>query len=258
MSKYNQFSQSLFGTSPLFGKVGTFFLIVFVLLFFVVTQVATLVMAAFLLMPAQMATDIDATMAQVVNNGTAISVSSCLTFVVMYFLIATIVKLRKKAINQYLPVVSFDLNIAIKAFALWVLFVVGNEFITDLTNRNPMVFMDEIYATADPLWLLVLSLVIIVPIYEELIFRGVLWKATAEQFVNQKKGAIFASVLMALIFALVHVQYDFFEMASIFILALILGYARYRSGSVLLPILMHVFNNGLALWQYSLTVGNLG
>ncbi len=258
MSNYNQFSQSLSNSTPLFGKVGTFFLIIFVLLFFIVTQVATLVMAAFLLMPAQMAADISGTVMQAAYNGTVLSVSLCLTFAIMYFLIVTIIKIRKKAIRQYLPMVSFDFSIAVKIFILWVLFVIGNEVFTKLAERNPMVFMDKIYATADPLWLLVLSVVIIVPIYEELIFRGLLWQTTAEQFINKKTGAIFASVLTASIFAVVHVQYDFFEIVSIFILALILGYARYRSGSLLLPILMHIFNNGVSLWQYSLMTGNVG
>jgi hypothetical protein len=37
---------------------------------------------------------------------------------------------------------------------------------------------------------------------------------------------------------------------GVFCLAVVFSYARLLSGSLLLPMLLHMLNNGLAMWQY--------
>ena len=59
-----------------------------------------------------------------------------------------------------------------------------------------------------------------------------------------------ASIVTSVIFAVIHVQYDIYEISTIVVLALIFCYARMKSGSLLLPILLHMINNGAAMWQY--------
>ena len=59
-----------------------------------------------------------------------------------------------------------------------------------------------------------------------------------------------ASVITSLVFAVMHLQYGLYEISTIVVLALIFCYARYKSGSLFLPIALHIFNNGLAMWQY--------
>ena len=86
-----------------------------------------------------------------------------------------------------------------------------------------------------------------------MVFRGILWQAIAEQFVgqhSQTKGAVVASILTSLIFAIIHLQYGIYEISTIVVLALIFCYARFKSGSLLLPILLHIINNGAAMWLY--------
>ncbi|NNJ86844.1 MAG: CPBP family intramembrane metalloprotease [Akkermansiaceae bacterium] len=43
-----------------------------------------------------------------------------------------------------------------------------------------------------------------------------------------------------------HVQYDIVVLSWLFILGLLIGYARHRTGSIWVPIAMHAFNNAMA------------
>ena len=106
--------------------------------------------------------------------------------------------------------------------------------------------MDELALTAQPFWLLAVAMVIIAPIYEEVIFRGFIWTGLSQS----KLGVWGASVLTSVIFALIHFQYGWVELVSIVLLAMLFSYARYISGSLYLPIVLHILNNGLAMWQY--------
>lgn len=209
-------------------------------------------------------------------NGTVISYTMLLTFIVLLASIYGVVKWRiyctqkKRTQNQqvyathlelhqttrhkytvadYLAIQPFLPRIALAVLSLWVIFLIISESITYLLDKNPSAFVDSLYFTAEPKWLLILVMVIIVPIYEEFVFRGVIWSALREQLVG-KRGVLLASVVTSLLFAIIHLQYDYYEMSVIFILALLFSYARYKSGSIIVPIIIHIINNGMAMWQY--------
>jgi membrane protease YdiL (CAAX protease family) len=48
----------------------------------------------------------------------------------------------------------------------------------------------------------------------------------------------------------IHLQYGIYEISTIVVLALIFCYARIKSGSLVLPMLLHIINNGGAMGQY--------
>lgn len=235
--------------SPLFGKWGTFFLIFFMLCAFVVTQVATLFISAIILDPA-IISNLDTQLHLAVADGTVISLSVCLTLLVIPFVVFAIIKWRDRLPIDYLKLNGFGIKVALIFFASWVLFTLGMETISQLYDRNPMVFMEDIYATVNPLWLLVFAVVVAAPIYEELIFRGIIWNAIIEQFDNFKTGFVLTTLITSFLFAVIHAQYHVFEMAAIFVFAIILSAARYYSNSLWLPIAIHIANNGLAMAQY--------
>jgi membrane protease YdiL (CAAX protease family) len=85
-----------------------------------------------------------------------------------------------------------------------------------------------------------LSIVIIGPIAEEIIFRGLIHGALEKWL-----GVAGAILVSSFIFASVHLQVIHF--ISIFCLGIVLSWARWKSGSLGLPILLHVLNNGVAL-----------
>jgi tetratricopeptide (TPR) repeat protein len=85
-----------------------------------------------------------------------------------------------------------------------------------------------------------LSVVVVGPIVEEILFRGLIYGALERRL--RVAGAILASSFM---FAFVHLQPTYF--IPIFCLGAVLGWARWKTGSLGLPILVHVLNNGVSL-----------
>ena len=90
-------------------------------------------------------------------------------------------------------------------------------------------------------WLpaLLLAAIIAAPIGEEIMFRGFLFRGWARPDRNPWPAIVVISVLWALL----HVQYDWTGLLQIFIIGLFLGWIRARSGSILLTILLHALFN---------------
>jgi uncharacterized protein len=90
-------------------------------------------------------------------------------------------------------------------------------------------------------WLpaLLLAAIIAAPIGEEIMFRGFLFRGWARPDRNPWPAIVVISVLWALL----HVQYDWTGLLQIFIIGLFLGWMRARSGSILLTILLHALFN---------------
>ena len=201
-------------------------------------------------------------------DGTVTSYAMMFTLVALLVIIYAIVRWRIHSVSSasvmpadfknagasykvanYLGFKPFALNVAIGFVGLWLLFVICTETLTYILEKNPTAFVDDLYDSANPKWLLIVTMVIVAPIYEEVMFRGILWSAVREQFAGSK-GAWVATITTSVLFSIIHLQYEFYEMSVIFILALLLGYARSRSGSLYVPILLHIINNGLAMWMY--------
>jgi uncharacterized protein len=83
-----------------------------------------------------------------------------------------------------------------------------------------------------------LAIAIVAPIGEEIAFRGFIYRGLV-----RPGREILAIVVIALAWALLHVQYDWLGMAQIFTAGLMLGWFRWASGSTSLTIVMHVLIN---------------
>lgn len=81
--------------------------------------------------------------------------------------------------------------------------------------------------------------VLIAPVIEEILFRGFIYRIFVKSF---PKG--FGNLLSALLFALVHVQFQTF--VPLFVLGLILNYCYQKTGSIWTSIAFHSMNNLLA------------
>jgi membrane protease YdiL (CAAX protease family) len=90
----------------------------------------------------------------------------------------------------------------------------------------------------------VLAIGILGPIGEELIFRGVLYGR-----LSPRLGVTATIVLLAASWSLIHIRYDWTTIAFICADGLILGYARYKTGSVITPMAMHIIGNLFSVWQ---------
>ncbi len=91
-----------------------------------------------------------------------------------------------------------------------------------------------------------LGIIILAPVTEELIFRGVLFKAIADA----KPGPVGAVILTTIIFTAVHYQYGILDLVTIFVGSFNWGWVRYKTGSTFLPIAMHVFHNTISVIEF--------
>ncbi len=77
---------------------------------------------------------------------------------------------------------------------------------------------------------------------EELIFRGFIIPGLSSSFL----GPIGAILISSAAWAAIHLQYDLYGIVSIFLIGIMLGIARVKSNSVLLPIGLHSVINIVA------------
>jgi TPR repeat protein len=85
-----------------------------------------------------------------------------------------------------------------------------------------------------------ITIAILLPIAEEIIFRSYLFDALRRYF----SGGV-TIIVTALAFALIHFQLSYF--VPLFGFGLIFGWVRLKTDSLRLPVLLHVINNGLYL-----------
>jgi uncharacterized protein len=90
-------------------------------------------------------------------------------------------------------------------------------------------------------WLpaMLFAAIIVAPAGEEILFRGFLFQG----FVRSDRAAWPAIVVISLLWAALHIQYDWAGMLQIFVIGLFLGWIRWRSGSLLLPFVLHALFN---------------
>jgi CAAX protease family protein len=103
-------------------------------------------------------------------------------------------------------------------------------------------FQLQSYATAAAQgWIpaLLAGAIIVAPAGEEIMFRGFLFRGWA----RSDRSAWPAVVAISVLWAALHVQYDWTGVLQIFIIGLFLGWMRWRSGSTLLTFLLHALFN---------------
>lgn len=183
-------------------------------------------------------------------NGNLVTYATLATTLICGAMIWTVTSRQLQSFApSYLAITPFSRNEAI----FWVLWLGVVLLVTDLiriASGKPVVpeVMQTIYSTADSKPLIWIALIVAAPLFEELLFRGFLFQGLRRSVL----GGSGAVALTALIWAVIHQQYDLLGMVSIFAIGILLGLARWRSGSVLLPFAMHVMTNLVATIQLML------
>ncbi len=133
--------------------------------------------------------------------------------------------------------------------AATVAMIVAGDVLSWLFGRSLVTpFQLDIYTTASAggwlLWLW-LAIVVLTPIGEEILFRGFLFRG----WLRSPRDAWPVIVVTSLLWALIHVQYDWYVIGQIFIFGLLLGWMRWASGSVILTILLHALINAEGMFE---------
>jgi len=124
------------------------------------------------------------------------------------------------------------------AAATVTLIILGNALSWVLGRFIVTPFQLDIYRTADAagwLPLLWVAVVVVTPIGEESLFRGFLFRG----WLRASRDVWAVIAITAFLWAIVHVQYDWYIIAQVFCFGLLLGWLRWATGSTILTMLMH-------------------
>jgi uncharacterized protein len=105
----------------------------------------------------------------------------------------------------------------------------------------------SINGTLPLLWF---SWLVVGPIGEEIAFRGFLYQGWSQS----RLGTIGTILLMSVLFALMHWTYTWISIFAVFYFALLVGWMRWRSESLFVPMLLHFVYNLLFVIEVAIDV----
>lgn len=138
------------------------------------------------------------------------------------------------------------------------IFIGISKILLGFFENNPLQFIEKIINNTN--WLiLAFSIVVIAPIYEEILFRGIIlnmliFHTTPTIFnkyhLSQTQVHWVGITLTSLLFAISHLQYNIIGIFLIFIFSCFLCSIQLKFKSIGLTILIHSLNNLLAFYPY--------
>jgi len=129
---------------------------------------------------------------------------------------------------------------------LWLAFWAAWMAVTEVAGRRLGLPAPEPWPAQPARDLVLRAAVIIVlaPLAEELVFRGLLFGRLEDAI-----GVVAAVLITAALFSVMHLQYRHTQLVLVFLDGLVFGVARASTGSVLLTALLHAVGNALAVYQ---------
>ena len=142
--------------------------------------------------------------------------------------------------NKRDVVIGLVVLVGIIALSDALLYLSGHALVTT--------FQTQSYSTAlAEGWLppMLFAAIIVAPAGEEIMFRGFLFGG----FVRSERAVWPAIVVISILWAALHIQYDWTGILQIFVIGLFLGWMRWRSNSTLLTFLLHTCSISKARWK---------
>jgi len=154
-----------------------------------------------------------------------------------------VLKLRKRPLLEFFGLDALPTAAQAKVYLLGYIpiFIACELFYYGLSLNEGRIWDHSTLVTA----IKAVGIILLAPIAEELIFRGVLYKAVSDLIKNDFV-TIFA---ITIIFTSVHFQYGILNLLTIFISTLYWTWVRYKTGSTVLPVIMHMFNNTISVLE---------
>jgi len=140
--------------------------------------------------------------------------------------------------NPVKPVPFLAWQIIMVAFYFGANYIVSQSY---LEEPAFMKFMKNIFNSQSvlDLFLIILAVVVVVPLFEEIMFRGFMYTG-----ILQSRVGIFGAILIPSAFwSLIHIQYEVIWILFIFVMGVLFTLARYFTGSIYTVIGMHAVNN---------------
>lgn len=182
------------------------------------------------------------------SNGLFIAVSTCVAVPVCVGATLLLVWARNYiGFRDYLALRRVGVLRVIGWMILTVVCVFGTDYIRTALGEPPIPGeITKWFETAGFAPLLWFTIALAAPVFEEVLFRGFMFRG----FAASPAGVPGAIVLTALLWAVAHLgEYGIVDVSAVFTLGLLLGLARARTGSLYVPLAMHVLNNTISTIQ---------
>jgi uncharacterized protein len=180
------------------------------------------------------------------KDGVVVALSNIPANVIQVIVLALASRRGGWSVAEYLGLVRPATRDVVVALSILVAFLLGYDVLTYVLSRDIVTpFQVDTYRSARDAGMLPLfwfALVIAAPVAEEIMFRGYLYRG----WVRSERMAIPGILIISALFAAIHIQYDWFGILQVFFIGLLLGLVRWKSGSTVLTILMHVLINAWA------------
>jgi uncharacterized protein len=176
-------------------------------------------------------------------DGVLVTIFVALSNPVTIGVLALAVSLTRSNLSDYFALkwpAGRDLTFGIAAL---VVLIAAGDALLYLSGRDLVTaFQTQSYTTAAAAgWLpaMLAAAILIAPAGEEAMFRGFLFRGWA----RSPRSVWPAIIVISILWAMLHIQYDWTGILQIFVIGLFLGWMRWRSGSVVLTFLLHALFN---------------
>jgi len=186
-------------------------------------------------------------LADISSNGAVLAFSLAASAPIVLLIVAAVIRLSRVPLRDYLALKwpswrELGMGVGVLAFTLFC-----SGLAAELTGQETPAFIADTFNSARAaglLPLLVISFVFLAPLQEEVLFRGFLYRGFAPAL-----GMWPAIILISAVWAITHLQYQWFFVGEIFVLGLAFGWLRAKSGSLMLTFLLHATVNGMAILE---------
>ncbi len=175
------------------------------------------------------------------TNGNFISLSTIVSTIVICLILILFTYLRKNYPTKVYMGFTWP---TWKEFGFWLAVLIGlNLLMAGLftmlgwSMKSPE--MIALYKNTELAILFWITVVIAAPFAEEFFFRGFLLESWKHSFL----GVYGAIILTALIWGVIHLQYDWHIIGVIVLMGIVFGLARTKTGSLYLVMTLHAINN---------------
>jgi CAAX protease family protein len=176
-------------------------------------------------------------------DGVVVTIFIALSNPVTIGVLAIAVRIAHSDLSDYFALkwpVAHDLTFGIAGL---VMLIAASDGLLYLSGRDLVTaFQTQSYTTAAAAgWLpaMFAAAILIAPAGEEAMFRGFLFRGWA----RSPRSAWPAIIVISILWAMLHIQYDWAGVLQIFVAGLFLGWMRWRSGSLVLTFLLHALFN---------------
>ncbi|MDO4897290.1 MAG: CPBP family intramembrane metalloprotease [Moraxella sp.] len=198
------------------------------------------------------------------QNGTITALSVMFTACVLLLFCGVSIYLKTRSFTRtkaFFNLGSFNVKTLTKYVIVMIFIIAFGELLMVFLDSSPMTFLDNLLTPAS-FWWLIITIVVVAPIYEEIVFRGLIFgiicsnHQTPPRWLGLNTHELLAIAVSSSLFAMVHLQYDVAGMMIILALGVLFCHARIKHG-LGLAVLLHFLNNALTMITYLFFGGTL-